>query len=153
MKKRIILRLSNEIGNQLFMYASAYSISKKMDRELLLDNETAFLSKKNISNFGLDNFGLVYSLGKNSTKNNCSDCVKFNLGVGYNKVNDFKESVYYAGYNNSNSIIDYFLKQSQGIPLSQLGSSSPLSEKLNYQLLLFLPNHHQYLNDLKYQNN
>ena len=48
MKKKIILRLSNEIGNQMFMYASAYSISRKMNRELFLDNETAFLSKKNI---------------------------------------------------------------------------------------------------------
>ncbi len=58
MKKKIILRLSNEIGNQMFMYASAYSISKKMNRELFLDNETAFLSKKNISKYGLDNFKL-----------------------------------------------------------------------------------------------
>ncbi len=56
MRKKIILRLSNEIGNQMFMYASAYSISKKMNRELFLDNETAFLSKKNISRYGLDNF-------------------------------------------------------------------------------------------------
>ena len=56
MKKKIILRLSNEIGNQMFMYASAYSMSKKMNRELILDNETAFLLKKNISKFGLDNF-------------------------------------------------------------------------------------------------
>ena len=49
MNKRIILRLSNEIGNQMFMYASAYSLSKEMNRELFLDNETAFLSKKNIA--------------------------------------------------------------------------------------------------------
>ena len=50
MKKKIILRLSNEIGNQMFMYASALSISKKMNRELLLDNETAFLLKKILVN-------------------------------------------------------------------------------------------------------
>ena len=46
MRKKLIIRLSNEIGNQMFMYASAYSISKKLNRELLIDNETAFLSKK-----------------------------------------------------------------------------------------------------------
>ncbi len=68
MKKKIILRLSNEIGNQLFMYASAYSISKKMDRELFLDNETAFLSKKNISKFGLDNFEISASISDNKFK-------------------------------------------------------------------------------------
>ena len=32
MSNKLILRLSNEIGNQMFMYASAYSISKKLDR-------------------------------------------------------------------------------------------------------------------------
>ena len=61
-KKKIILRLSNEMGNQLFMYASAYSISKKMNRELFLDNETAFLSKKNISKYALRNFNISSSI-------------------------------------------------------------------------------------------
>ena len=51
MKNRLILRLSNEIGNQMFMYASALSISKKLNRELLIDDETAFLLKKNISKY------------------------------------------------------------------------------------------------------
>ena len=118
--------LGNPAGLGFFNsnYFSMTINSSKSESSSNFNNETSTSSN---NNFGLDNFGLVYSLGKNSTKNNCSDCVKFNLGVGYNKVNDFKESVYYAGYNNSNSIIDYFLNQSQGIPLSQLGSSSSLS--------------------------
>ena len=53
---KIILRLSNELGNQMFMYASALGVSKKLNRKLLIDNETAFLLKKNISKYGLDNF-------------------------------------------------------------------------------------------------
>ena len=77
MKKKIILRLSNEIGNQMFMYASAYSISKKMNRELFLDNETAFLSKKNISKFGLDNFEISTSIS--------DDKFKFKTSLGYLK--------------------------------------------------------------------
>ena len=68
MKKKIILRLSNEIGNQMFMYASAYSISKKMNRELLLDDETAFLLKKNISKFGLGNFKISTPISDNKFK-------------------------------------------------------------------------------------
>ena len=48
MKNKLILRLSNEMGNQMFMYASAYSISKKLGRSLYIDDETAFLSKKNV---------------------------------------------------------------------------------------------------------
>ena len=65
MRKKLIIRLSNEIGNQMFMYASAYSISKKLNSELLIDNETAFLSKKNISKFGLNNFNLSSNICSN----------------------------------------------------------------------------------------
>ena len=77
MRKKLIIRLSNEIGNQMFMYASAYSISKKLNRELLIDNETAFLSKKNISKFGLNNF--------NISSNICSNEYKFKNFKGYLK--------------------------------------------------------------------
>lgn len=77
MKKKIILRLSNEIGNQMFMYASAFSLSKKMNRELFLDNETAFLSKKNISKYGLDNFEISSSI--------TDDKLKFKTLFGYIK--------------------------------------------------------------------
>jgi len=45
MSDKLILRLSNEMGNQMFMYASAYSISKELNRRLYIDDETAFLSK------------------------------------------------------------------------------------------------------------
>ena len=44
--KKINIRLSNELGNQMFMYASSLGISKKLNRSLLVDNETAYLSKK-----------------------------------------------------------------------------------------------------------
>ena len=56
MNKRIITRISNELGNQLFMYASTFAIAKKLGRDLIIDDETAYKSKKNISNYGLNNF-------------------------------------------------------------------------------------------------
>ena len=66
--KNLILRLSNEIGNQMFMYAAAFSISKKMNRNLLIDNETAFLSRKNISNYGLNNFNITAKISHDDYK-------------------------------------------------------------------------------------
>ena len=68
MNKNIILRLSNEIGNQMFMYAAAYSISRSLNRDLYLDNETAFQLKKNISTYGLDEFEINHKIAPNKFK-------------------------------------------------------------------------------------
>ena len=68
MSKKLILRLSNELGNQMFMYASAYSIAKELNRKLYIDDETAFLSKKNISKFGLNFFTLTSSIAPEEFK-------------------------------------------------------------------------------------
>jgi hypothetical protein len=65
---KIILRLSNELGNQMFMYASALGISKKINRKLLIDNETAFLLKKNISKYGLNNFNIKSEIAPDDFK-------------------------------------------------------------------------------------
>ena len=74
MEKKIILRLSNGLGNQMFMYASAYSLAKKLNRKLLIDNETAFRSRKNISNFALSYF------------NTCIIFIRWNARVLFNNA-------------------------------------------------------------------
>ena len=66
--KKLILRLSNEIGNQMFMYASAFSIAKQINRDFFIDNETAFLLKKNISNYGLHNFNISAKIADDEFK-------------------------------------------------------------------------------------
>ena len=58
MKKTLTVRISNGLGNQMFMYASALAIANKTNRKLLVDDETAFLSKRNISKYSLDIFTL-----------------------------------------------------------------------------------------------
>ena len=68
MKNKLILRLSNDLGNQMFMYASALGISKKLNRSLLIDNETAYLSKKNICRYGLNNFKITSEIAPNKYK-------------------------------------------------------------------------------------
>ena len=52
----------------MFMYAAAFSISKKMNRNLLIDNETAYLSRKNISSYGLNNFDITAKISNNDYK-------------------------------------------------------------------------------------
>ena len=68
MKNKLIIRLSNEMGNQMFMYASAYSISKELNRSLYIDDETAFSSKKNVSKFGLNLFNITSPAAPDSLK-------------------------------------------------------------------------------------
>ena len=68
MTRKLITRISNELGNQLFMYASTFAIAKKLDRRLLIDNETSFKSKKNISKYGLDNFTISSDIADKNDK-------------------------------------------------------------------------------------
>ena len=66
--QNIITRISNELGNQMFMYASTLGISKRINKTLLLDNETAYLSRKNISKYGLNNFKISSNIAPNNLK-------------------------------------------------------------------------------------
>ena len=77
MSKNLIIRISNGLGNQLFMYASAYAMSKELSRKLLIDNESSFYSTKNISDYLLNNF--------NITSEVASDNKKFKSLYGYLK--------------------------------------------------------------------
>ena len=57
MNKTIVAKISKGLGNQLFMYANAYTISKKYNSELLIDNTSGYFKTKNkIRNYELDKF-------------------------------------------------------------------------------------------------
>jgi hypothetical protein len=68
MQNNLILRVSAGLGNQLFMYASAFAIAKKLNRNLLIDNETAFESRKNIRTYDLNNFNITSSIAPDKLK-------------------------------------------------------------------------------------
>lgn len=57
MTKTSILRISEGLGNQLFMYAHAYAFSKKMGYDLHVDSESAY-KKLKIRTFMLNNFNI-----------------------------------------------------------------------------------------------
>ena len=69
MKKKIIVRIAEGLGNQLFMYANAYTLSKKYNRELLIDNTSGYFKKKNkIRNYELNNFSISDNIVNKSLK-------------------------------------------------------------------------------------
>ena len=57
MDRIIIAKISEGLGNQLFMYANAYAISKKFNFNLCLDPYSGFY-KNNIRSFMLNNFNI-----------------------------------------------------------------------------------------------
>jgi hypothetical protein len=57
-KKKLCVEISENLGNQLFMYAHAYALSKKLGRELYIDNESAYLKKKSVGSYRLDRFNI-----------------------------------------------------------------------------------------------
>ena len=60
--KKIILRLAEGLGNQMFMYANAFHLSKKFNTNLIIDNKSGYFKKKNIRNFELNIFNISSQL-------------------------------------------------------------------------------------------
>ena len=68
--KKMIVRLAEGLGNQLFMYANAFSLSKKNNYDLYIDDESGFFKDKDICKYQLDNFNINSSI--------CNQSLKFN---------------------------------------------------------------------------
>ena len=45
--KKIVVRIAEGLGNQLFMYANAYALSKKINYTLFTDSTSGYFKKKN----------------------------------------------------------------------------------------------------------
>ena len=58
MKKKIIAKISEGLGNQLFMYANSYSLCKKNNFDHYIDTLSGYYQKKHIYNFVLDRFSI-----------------------------------------------------------------------------------------------
>ena len=87
MSKKIIVRIAEGIGNQLFMYAHAYSLSKKINYDLYIDNTSGYFKKKNqVRSYQLDKFNIDTSL---SEKNYRFDTLSLNIKRNILKKLDF----------------------------------------------------------------
>ena len=59
--KKIVVKIAAGLGNQMFMYANAYTLSKKYSLNLTVDNTSGYFQKKNRTlsrEYGLDIFNL-----------------------------------------------------------------------------------------------
>ena len=81
MKKTLIVRIAEGLGNQLFMYANAYSLSKKFGYSLYIDDESGFSKNKRSRSYNLDFFNIPEQL--------CPEQLKFN-----NFIKNFKRKSY-----------------------------------------------------------
>ena len=46
MEKKLIVEIAEGLGNQLFMYSHAYSLSKKLGYKIQIDNTSGYSKKK-----------------------------------------------------------------------------------------------------------
>lgn len=58
MEKKLIVRIAEGLGNQFFMYANAYALSKDLNYVLYIDDKSGFIKTKNFRNYYLDRFNL-----------------------------------------------------------------------------------------------
>jgi len=69
LKKTLTVRLAQGIGNQLFMYANAYSLSKSYNYQLFIDNTSGYFKKKNqLRTYELNNFHIEENLATSDLK-------------------------------------------------------------------------------------
>ena len=79
--KKLIVRISEGLGNQLFIYAFSYALSKELNYELSIDNTSAYFKKKNqIRNYELNKFNIYSKI--------CDPELKFD-----NTFSDFKRNI------------------------------------------------------------
>ena len=71
MYKKMIVKVAGGLGNQMFMYANALSLSKKLNYELFIDDTSGFFQSKNKTyerNYALNIFNLSAYLAKKQDK-------------------------------------------------------------------------------------
>ena len=57
--KKIIVRIAEGLGNQLFMYSNGFAISKDNNYSFFIDDTSGYFKKKNqFRNFKLDQFNI-----------------------------------------------------------------------------------------------
>ena len=87
--QKLIVRIGEGLGNQMFMYANAYALSKKINYKILIDNTSGYFKKKNqFRNYNLDKFNLYADLSEKKYRfDSFFSNIKRNLLI---KIDNFK---------------------------------------------------------------
>ena len=94
MKNSLIVRIAEGLGNQMFMYANAFNLSKKINYQLYIDNESAYFKKKDIRNFQLDLFNVsAQKADNNYIFNNSFRNIKRKFLIRIDKINKQKKFI------------------------------------------------------------
>ena len=124
MNKKIIVRIAEGIGNQLFMYAHAYSLSKNIDYDLFIDNTSGYFKNKNqVRSYQLDKFNINSCM---SEKKYRFDTLPLNLKRNLLKKLDTLKK---------NKL--FLLEKTYGNKLTEYNDTS----KLNFSNLLYVEGH------------
>ena len=72
MEKKLTVEIAEGLGNQLFMYSHAYSLSKKLNYKIQIDNTSGYFKKKNRlrnhQKYMLDNLNIEQNLAASNYK-------------------------------------------------------------------------------------
>lgn len=130
---KLIVRISEGLGNQLFMYANAYALSRRINYNLFVDNISAY-KKLKIRSFLLD---------------------KFNINLNYASSKDIQDNLYkYIKYKCSKKIDFLYRKKSFLIENKSLDKQTHYYNLINTPLSnkVFLEGHFEsekYFKDYK----
>tara|TARA_B110000971_G_C19960532_1_gene477764 strand:+ start:371 stop:1279 length:909 start_codon:yes stop_codon:yes gene_type:complete len=108
MNNKLIVRISEGLGNQLFMYSNAYTLSKKINYDLFIDDESSYMYK-NIRSYLLNNFHITGKIVNNNLKfNNYGKNIIRKLKIKIDKYKKHKEFLIEAkDTNKQTSYYDY----------------------------------------------
>lgn len=131
---------SNPAGIGLYRN-SEFSLTPAVTGNRMESNFLGNVSTGEAYPFNIASGGIVFS--SDLTRKNPNNLWKrLNFGFGANRLNDFNSETYFSGYNNSNSLTDYYAEQANqggGIAPSQITSGYPFGAGLFYQAYLINP--------------
>ncbi len=105
MAKTIVAKISEGLGNQFFMYANAYAISKKFGLNFYIDPYSGYY-KKNVRNFLLNNFNISSYIAPSEWifSNNYRDLLK-KVNIFFDKFKSNKSFLFEK--KNSNKLTEF----------------------------------------------